>query len=419
MIKISLLLVALLLLAACDTAPQPNVNAAASNLASAQAQATITSGDATRAAASANAQLQQQYQQATQQAQAQQSAQQDKINSLMIAQAQTNATADAHIKQAAIQSAWLEVTKQAQPIQATAIAVQALAAKTAKDTSDALATADLNNLLSNISKIALVLALIGGIIFLFLLGIVALRKWQQKDQISQPHPDGPAFYFKHGLLSAPDPFVLWNPIQEQFKYSLELRDPPPLLTAGGNDYHEPIKVTVNGQSSYVQPMTHAEARMRAYWKARVMRFLDDAIAVSGPDAQKIPRFDKMQVKSGDWVETTNTLLPHIFKEGRQPTLCLPPYESLSLLRDAVASGAITPLPQQVTLPKEETQGDTDNRETGENSEKQRTTEDNRADPVVLHGAVSSLPDWGGKYTPPKPPAPKKAGLLRRVMDAAK
>lgn len=107
----------------------------------------------------------------------------------------------------------------------------------------------------------------------------------------------------------------------------------------GNGTHEQ---KING--NIVESMSQEEADDRRYWHTRVVRFLQSAMAEKGKDYTKIPPCRDMHIKIEDWVDTTDAIGQWIIKEERKPTLCIPPYDTLEKLYDAVVTKKITPLP---------------------------------------------------------------------------
>ncbi len=174
------------------------------------------------------------------------------------------------------------------------------------------------------------------------------------------------------LIDPPQPKLLIAPPQEAVQSS-------------NNGVHD---VRLNGNP--VESMGSQEFEDRQYWRTRTMRFLQTAMQVSAPGSNRIPRYDKMGVKAADWVDTTDALGQWIDKQERQPTFCLPPYETLEKLFNAIRTKEIVPLPQMLRAKYQQNSGKQETgkqRETGETGLK---TAGNSPVPP-LDDAASALP----------------------------
>lgn len=394
-----ILLLALLILCACASQPPRSVTAA-QNLTSAQAQATNAALDeqaAQQAAAAEQRRLDDIAARATQQAngataqavnateqarqviaRATEQARADAVAALTLEQQQINleATKKAYIATSAaldrnVQIESSAATRQVAEIHATATVISKLQANDddtrARDRTDA----DLTFLVGWCIKIG-----VGLVVLFALFTIVEIVR-------------------KRGavMMVGNMPVAVDGSVVGTIYVTPLLPEPKPLLPAPaaetvrqtGDNTHT---VMLNGNPA--ESMSQEEYDERQYWRTRTMRFLQAAMQASGPDSNRIPRYDRIGVKAADWVETTDALGQWIDKQERQPTFCLPPYETLTKLYDAIATRKIAPLPPfirakyGVNSGKQETG---EQRKTGETAAK---TAGNSPVPL-LDQAIANLP----------------------------
>lgn len=352
--KLAAVLLLIIIISACAPSPEPSRSLEASQrLVSAQATATIVAmsdNAAAQATAQAKAQrdnaiaeqtrtaynatqsamrsteqannatvsaitVQQQAGAATAQAMQNESAVAISINA-------ATATARAVDQKARIDAA--SVTKQAAEINAT---ITAIGKAQADDTKRVLAQQD--------DQLTFAVGWgvkIGAALLLFIFGLVVIEVIRKKAAVTKignytVAVDGGAFGKLEAYLLIPDAAP-----------PLMLPAPAVQTTAPTQDY-----MTVNG-SRVVPGMSQEEFDDRKYWRLQMIRFLQDAIAATSSDYNRIPTYKQMQMQNQRWVDMTDTLGEWIDKRERQPTMCLPPYETLNKLLLAVMERRITPLP---------------------------------------------------------------------------
>lgn len=263
------------------------------------------------------------------------------------------------------------VTAQAQFAQATATAV-------AKQLANSQTVSDADTL-TNIVFAALVK--IGGAVIVFIAVLTGIRKWQQKDSIQQPHPDGPAFEIQHSLLKAPEAFVIWNPYEERAKLSLpaprQTQDVP--LDAAPVYQGEQLRGFVESESA--RELSEAELMRR-----RVLNFLRLVIEyyADDPDNVVVPHWETLkplaEARGGDisggsneWVAITDSLAGAgcIDKRPGKKTLLIGQYMTFPQLYAAIGQKRI-PLPV-VVRQKAEKQPGNSTVQYGSNSRKQSKT----------------------------------------------
>lgn len=343
-------------------------------LVAAQAQATIAAIDthaATQTAVEAEARLQQQYARATEQASALADAtvqaQQAIIQQLMVDQSAVNATTQAQQAKASAEQAWLRVTAEAQSIRATATSL----AKRQVDDDERRTFDKQNGELTFWVGWAIKIGL-GAILLIILFTVIEVLRKRSSVAMVGNTPiaiDGSVFGAMSVTLLLPEPSA-----------ATIISNQPMLPANAGTDqfvFHS------TNQSRLLESMSEIEFNDRQYWRTRSLRFLQTAMAATKPDSNRIPRYDKMGMKAADWVEVTDAVGQWIDKRERQPTYCLPPYETLSKLHDAILRRQISPLPPELRAQYSRNSG---KQETGKQAGTGETGE------TALKQAVSRLPE---------------------------
>lgn len=348
------LLLAILIVAGCAPQPERSVTAA-QNLNSAAAQATNAAIDdaaiaraTQRAQEDRNAEIARAtnaaYDATAAAVSATRAANDATIAALSVAQQSNNATTTAKQNQAAVAISINAATATAQAIDRQARLeaddAQRKSAE-ARATSTAIAKASEDDAKASFTKQDMELTFWVGWLFkiglglMVLIGIYTIIELIRK-RASVMHVGNYTVAVDGGAVGSMQAYLL---MPEQPKPLMIAAPPAEVVQHNGNGTHA---VMVNG--SPVDSMSQEEYDERQYWRTRAMRFLQSAMQVSGPDSNRIPRYDRIGCKAADWVETTDAIGQWIDKQERQPTFCLPPYETLTKLYDAIATRKIAPLP---------------------------------------------------------------------------